>query len=157
MKKNDTDKVTLSKSSFENEVLDAFVRLSASLYTLNTLVALETGLTMSELAASEHLRLDGPLSPKEISKRIHLSTGATTGMLDRLEQRGFIKRTPHPTDRRSVLVHYLEPESPSNVKLEHLQKLLEMRIEKLGEPQKAAVASFLRGVSGDISRVSGES
>ena len=155
--KNNTDKVTLAQSNFANEVKTAFVKLSASLHTLNTLVSLETGLTMSELAASEHLRLDGPLSPKEISKRIHLSTGATTGMLDRLEGRGFVKRTPHPTDRRSVLVHYLEPESPGTVKLEHLQKLLEARTEALGRPQREVIASFLRGVADDISKVSGES
>jgi MarR family transcriptional regulator, organic hydroperoxide resistance regulator len=28
-----------------------------------------------------------------------------TGVLDRLERRGLIARTPHPNDRRSVLVH----------------------------------------------------
>ena len=128
--------------------------MSAVLHTLNTLLSLETGLTMSELAASEHLRLDSPLSPKEISKRIHLSTGATTGMLDRLEQRGLIRRTPHPTDRRSLLVHYLEPESPSVTKLENLQKLLEKRIQQLDDSQKAVTLSFLRGVTEDIAKVS---
>ena len=154
MEKKNVDQTTLSQSNLSGELIIAFTRMSAALHTLNTLLSLETGLTMSELAASEHLRLDSPLSPKEISKRIHLSTGATTGMLDRLEQRGLIRRTPHPTDRRSLLVHYLEPESPSVTKLENLQKLLEKRIQQLDDSQKAVALSFLQGVTEDIAKVS---
>ncbi len=156
MEEKNVNQTALSQSNYTKEISDAFTRMSASLHTLNTLISFETGLTMSELAASEHLRLDGPLSPKEISNRIHLSTGATTGMLDRLEQRGFVKRAPHPTDRRSVLVHFLEQENPSVTKLENLQGLLEARIEQLDDAQKTVVASFLRGVSEDIANVSEE-
>ena len=153
VEKKNVYQTTLSQSNLSEELLVAFTRMSAALHTLNTLLSLETGLTMSELSASEHLRLDGPLSPKEISRRIHLSTGATTGMLDRLEQRGLIRRTPHPTDRRSVLVHYLEPEA-GIAKLENLQKLLETRIQQLDDSQKAVTLSFLQGVSEDIAKVS---
>lgn len=154
MEEKNVNQTTLSQSNYVKEIPDAFTRMSASLHTLNTLISFETGLTMSELGASEHLRLDGPLSPKEISNRIHLSTGATTGMLDRLEQRGFVKRAPHPTDRRSVLVHFLEQENPSVTKLENLQELLEARIEQLDDTQKTVVAAFLKGVSEDIAKVS---
>lgn len=156
MKEKNVNQITLLKSNLAEEILDIYVRMSASLHTLNTLISAETGLTMSELGASEHLRLDGPLSPKEISKRIHLSTGATTGMLDRLEQRGFVKRVPHPTDRRSVLVHFLEQENPGVTKLENLQALLEARIEQLDDAQKTVVAAFLRGVSEDITKASND-
>lgn len=156
MEKKNVDQTTLSQNNYDEEVLDAFTRMSASLHTLSTLISLETKLTLSELSASEHLRLDGPLAPKEISNRIHLSTGATTGMLDRLERRGFVRRTAHPTDRRSMLVHYLEQESPRITKLENLQKLLEVRVGQLDRSQREVVASFLRGVSSDIAEVVGE-
>lgn len=33
-----------------------------------------------------------------------LTTGAATGIIDRLERAGFVRREPHPTDRRKVVV-----------------------------------------------------
>ncbi len=106
---------------------------------------------MSELSASEHLRLDGPLTPRDISKRIHLSTGATTGMLDRLEQRGFVRRAPHPTDRRSVLVYYQERDNPSIARLNDLDERLSARLAQLSESERATIITFLRGVTNDVS------
>jgi DNA-binding MarR family transcriptional regulator len=31
-------------------------------------------------------------------------TGGITGIVDRLERAGYVRRAPHPTDRRSVIV-----------------------------------------------------
>jgi DNA-binding MarR family transcriptional regulator len=36
-----------------------------------------------------------------------LTTGAVTGVIDRLEQRGFVRREAHPTDRRKVLIRVI--------------------------------------------------
>jgi DNA-binding MarR family transcriptional regulator len=33
-----------------------------------------------------------------------LTTGAVTGVIDRLERRGFVRREAHPTDRRKVII-----------------------------------------------------
>ena len=46
----------------------------------------------------------GPLTPSEISERTLVSSGSMTGTLDQLEYRGWVRRTPNPDDRRSVLV-----------------------------------------------------
>ena len=55
------------------------------------------------------LRRSGPpfqQSPSEISPRyVPVTSGGLTGLLNRLEQRALVKRTAHPTDRRSVIVH----------------------------------------------------
>jgi MarR family 2-MHQ and catechol resistance regulon transcriptional repressor len=44
------------------------------------------------------------LSCSEIAEKTLITKGGITGILDRLEARGFIKRTPSRDDRRSVLV-----------------------------------------------------
>lgn len=46
-----------------------------------------------------------PLRPTDISEHLGISTGSTTELLDRLEAAGHLRRSPHPTDRRRVLVH----------------------------------------------------
>jgi DNA-binding MarR family transcriptional regulator len=43
-------------------------------------------------------------SPGQLAKHEELSSGAMTARLDRLEERGFVRRLPDPDDRRGVLV-----------------------------------------------------
>lgn len=47
---------------------------------------------------------DKKLSPTQLFKGLMLSSAGITSRLDRLESRGYIQRTRHPTDRRGVLV-----------------------------------------------------
>jgi DNA-binding MarR family transcriptional regulator len=58
-----------------------------------------TGLVLSILADS-----DTPLSPNAIADRLIISRASVTSLLDSLEKRGFVKRQPHPSDRRMLLV-----------------------------------------------------
>jgi DNA-binding MarR family transcriptional regulator len=46
----------------------------------------------------------GPLSPCVVSERLLVTRGTVTGLLDSLEKQGLIRRTPHPEDRRMLLV-----------------------------------------------------
>jgi DNA-binding MarR family transcriptional regulator len=46
-----------------------------------------------------------PLEPSVIAERVLITTGTMTTVLDTLEKRGLIKRTPHPDDRRKLLVN----------------------------------------------------
>jgi DNA-binding MarR family transcriptional regulator len=45
-----------------------------------------------------------PATPGQLSAALHLSAPATSAMLERLERLGHVRRRPHPTDRRSVVV-----------------------------------------------------
>lgn len=58
-----------------------------------------------------HLRFFGPpyrRSPGQLGEEMHLSSGAMTNRLDRLESAGLIRRLPDPNDRRGVLVEPTE-------------------------------------------------
>jgi len=47
---------------------------------------------------------DRKLSPTQLFKGLMLSSAGITSRLDRLERRGYVRRSRHPTDRRGVLV-----------------------------------------------------
>jgi DNA-binding MarR family transcriptional regulator len=51
---------------------------------------------------------DRPLSPTTIAERLLVTTASMTSLLDTLEGRGFITRSPDPDDRRKVLVTLTE-------------------------------------------------
>lgn len=50
-----------------------------------------------------------PLSPYEIGDRRLVTRGTVTGLLDTLEKQGLVRRTPHPDDRRMLLIELTEP------------------------------------------------
>lgn len=58
-----------------------------------------TGLVLSILADSET-----PVSPTYIAERLIVSRASVTSLLDSLEKRGYIRRRPHPSDRRMIWV-----------------------------------------------------
>jgi DNA-binding MarR family transcriptional regulator len=58
-----------------------------------------TGLVLSILADSET-----PVSPNHIAAQLIISRASVTSLLDTLEKRGYVKRKPHQSDRRMLLV-----------------------------------------------------
>jgi len=58
-----------------------------------------------------NLRYPGPpyrRTPGELAESMHLSSGAMTNRLDRLEALGLIRRLPDPSDRRGTLIEPTE-------------------------------------------------
>src|SRR5512142_1303491 len=46
----------------------------------------------------------GQMSAGELARASGLTTGAITGVIDRLERAGYAQRVPDPSDRRRVLI-----------------------------------------------------
>jgi DNA-binding MarR family transcriptional regulator len=69
------------------------------------------GLNRGEVGVLAALRFAGPKqqsSPTRLFKGLMLSSAGITSRLDRLEKRGYVKRSRHPEDRRGVLVELTE-------------------------------------------------
>jgi MarR family transcriptional regulator, 2-MHQ and catechol-resistance regulon repressor len=58
-------------------------------------------LTLAEFAVLEALYHKGPLLLGEVQKKILVSSGGVTYLVDRLEQRGLVARQPCAEDRRA--------------------------------------------------------
>jgi DNA-binding MarR family transcriptional regulator len=50
------------------------------------------------------LRDHGAMSPSALSDRLIVTRATVTGVVDSLEARGFVRRSPNPDDRRGLLV-----------------------------------------------------
>jgi DNA-binding MarR family transcriptional regulator len=62
------------------------------------------GLNPSDLGCLCLLLLHGPSSAGRLAELLGLTTGAVTGVIDRLERAGFAQRLVDPSDRRKVIV-----------------------------------------------------
>ncbi|HEX7308664.1 MarR family winged helix-turn-helix transcriptional regulator [Lentzea sp.] len=68
-------------------------------------VAAQMGLSATdEKCLDLAMRADGPVTAGRIAELSGLSTGAVTGVIDRLERAGYVRRVRDPHDRRKVLV-----------------------------------------------------
>ena len=78
-------------------------------------VAIRFGLSESDVEALELLIDTGAATAGKLSDLMGLTTGAVTRVIDRLEQAGYVRRVPDPTDRRRVIVEVV-PEKMAAVK-----------------------------------------
>jgi DNA-binding MarR family transcriptional regulator len=62
------------------------------------------GLSATEHKAADILRRFGPMTAGELAGQTGLTTGAVTGLVDRLERDGFVKREHDKSDRRRVII-----------------------------------------------------
>lgn len=67
-------------------------------------VAEKMGSDITATKAVSTLMQEGPQTPGYLAKRLHLTTGAVTAVIDRLEKSGAVKRTKDPKDRRKIIV-----------------------------------------------------
>jgi DNA-binding MarR family transcriptional regulator len=66
--------------------------------------AARTGMTVTDIEVIDILESAGPTTAGQIADRIGLTTGAITGMLNRLEESGLVLRERDPNDARRVIV-----------------------------------------------------
>ena len=64
----------------------------------------DNDLTLTQLATLGTLERHGPLTPGELAAHEGVRPPSMTRVLAGLEERALVVRTPHPTDRRQVLV-----------------------------------------------------
>jgi DNA-binding MarR family transcriptional regulator len=65
------------------------------------------GVGSSDLECLDIVLLHGPLTAGDLARRSGLTSGAITGVIDRLEKAGFAARAADAADRRKVLVRAL--------------------------------------------------
>ena len=71
----------------------------------NHAVADHMGVHPTDQECIDLLDWAGPLTAGEIGTHLGLSSGAVTGLIDRLEAAGWVQRQRDPQDRRRVFVH----------------------------------------------------
>jgi hypothetical protein len=92
------------RQSVEMGVLLSVQRMIAAAVLFNHGVAERVGLGASDSQFMTLLQVHGPLTPGRLAELSSLRTGTVTGVIDRLEQAGFVRRDRAPDDRRKVIV-----------------------------------------------------
>src|SRR5262245_6590047 len=67
-------------------------------------IAEKLGLSLTDLGCGEILSRTGSITAGELAALSGLTTGAITGVVDRLEKGGLARRVNDPNDRRRVMI-----------------------------------------------------
>jgi DNA-binding MarR family transcriptional regulator len=79
-------------------------RVSAASVLHSQAVARRVGLSPADLECLDLIQMEGAATAGQIGRRTGLTSGAVTGLIDRLEGLGLVRRAADPSDRRKVLV-----------------------------------------------------
>jgi DNA-binding MarR family transcriptional regulator len=85
-------------------VLQEVRRMTAQSVLISDAVSARFGLASSDLECLDLALLSGGATAGEFARATGLTTGAITGVIDRLERAGYVRREKDPADRRKVVV-----------------------------------------------------
>ena len=95
----------------------------------------------------------GSLPMRVMGERLQLHPTSVTNIVDRLEADGLVKRTPHPTDRRTTLAEITELGRERRARATEAVTAIDFGLVGLTERQTAALTDLLakvRKATGDF-------
>ena len=108
-------------------------------------------LTFSQLSALTSLQLAGALTPRELADTERVQPPTMTKIVGKLEDRGLVVRTPHPTDGRQVILSATEQGQAVHAEYEQARnEWLARQLAALGPDDRdvlARAAEILRQVA----------
>ncbi|ALL79984.1 hypothetical protein AD006_32355 (plasmid) [Pseudonocardia sp. EC080610-09] len=116
----------------------------AAVQAVNEVIAHEAGVGASDLRCVHEVVVDGPLPAGELARRLQLTTGAITHMLDRLTAAGLVERVRDTRDRRRVLVE-ADPEARQQLlgQYKPLDEQMRTTLLEFSVEEQAVIARFV--------------
>jgi DNA-binding MarR family transcriptional regulator len=93
-----------ARAALLQELEEAMRRTSAQGVLYGQTVANVAGISGSDLECMDFLNLEGRMTAGRLAELTGLTTGAITGVIDRMEKAGFVRRERDDADRRKVYI-----------------------------------------------------
>jgi DNA-binding MarR family transcriptional regulator len=130
-------------------LLDALWASMAGLYGDLTAAAAAQGLTYSQAKALNVLRRNGPAPMRVLAASFRCDASNMTGIVDRLESRGLVRREPSPTDRRVKNVVLSDEGVAAVEKIRAGMHATHEALDALSEEERATLQGLLARLSPD--------
>jgi DNA-binding MarR family transcriptional regulator len=136
------------KNGRHRATVDLLRELAASLDALTNAASPHAGLNRTDMRALDIINMQQGLTAGQLAARLKLTTGAITGVLDRLERAGHARRTHDQEDRRRVVVQpTAEARRFGSVVFRQLGDGLDELLAQYPEHDRDLIDEFLRSVS----------
>lgn len=116
-----------------------------------------TGFTTARLRVLWTLQHGGPMTQQSLAEQLEVTPRNVSGLVDALEASGHVRRTPHPGDRRAVLVE-LTPaaaKTMQRMQREHAE-LSATLLDSVDPADRAAVERGVAAIGERLAELVGE-
>ena len=104
-------------------------------------------LNQTQYVVLKRLALCGPQSPGELAQAVGHDAGAMTRVIDRLEAKGYLRREPHPSDRRALRIVPTEAGAALWAQLRDCgERVLEQALSRLPAADRIQLAVSLKSI-----------
>ena len=124
----------MNREGIIQTLVDRFREMSTETIMFHQAVADELGLYITDHKCMDIIHRFGAMPAGKLGEMTGLTTGAITGMIDRLEKAGYVRRANDPKDRRKTIV---EP-----VRNKKLERKIEMIFTPLHEKMHEFLSSY---------------
>jgi DNA-binding MarR family transcriptional regulator len=131
-----------------NELAMRIRKLRRAVYHDYIKTSRQFNLTETQGDVLRTLLVYGPMSSADLSRNLYVTPGNITGVIDRLEKKGFVKRIRHQADRRVALITLTGsgkdlseklPDPIENKLISGLVNLAPKQVHSLGEAMKRII------------------
>lgn len=132
----------------EDQIVAAIRRIMRAVELHSRRLVEQVGLTGPQLAVLRAAAHSGPTPVGAIARAVHLSQPTVTGILDRLERRGFLQRMRAQHDRRAVNISVTDE---GRALLERAPSLLQdqfrTKLDRLHDWEQSLMLSILQRIA----------
>jgi len=135
-----TNKVTIIQTKLQD--------FSTHVYLFQQQVAEKMKLHPTDFRSIHLLDKYGELTAGRLATQLGLTSGATTAVIDRLVELGYVERVASGTDRRSTIIRLL-PDSVKNMRSEYLlvDQQLQDKLEQFSDAELDVIGHFLQALT----------
>ena len=126
--------MSMSREETIHNIVDKFREMSIEAVMFHQALADELGLYITDHKCMDIIHRFGAMPAGRLGEMTGLTTGAITGMIDRLEKAGYVRRTNDPKDRRKTIV---EP-----IRNKKLERKIEMTFTPLHERMHKVLSTY---------------
>lgn len=108
-------------------------------------IADRLGIGSTDLETLGILSREGPVTAGRLAELTGLTTGAVTGLVDRLERAGYVRRESDPSDRRRVIISWnSEREAELLPLFASMQRSMERLYSRYTDAELSLILDFIR-------------
>lgn len=139
-----------SKSSERSKLIETLndVTRETSTYTilLHQAIADKLGLNITDHKCLDLIDRSGSMTAGQLAEITGLTTGAITGVIDRLEKAGYVKRERDLQDRRKVIINLVPDKAYKDIAplFEILSQKYEPISESYSDKELSAIVKFMQ-------------
>lgn len=115
---------------------------------INQMIGERMGVNRTDHRVLEILNRKGAMTAGDLARASHLTTGAVTAVLDRLEEAGYVRRVRDTQDRRRVLVE--QTLDSTKTAMRYYQPYMAATFDSMAKysaEELAVVRDFMRGAA----------